>query len=356
MAPEKRITVYILEPKDRPYFKLEWVEPGTLRRKSKSTKTSDPKEAEEQRKDKEYELNHGLHHEPSRMEWKTFREKFMEEYAGGQRARSREKLGTVFDVFEDIIRPARLEDIKAPTLAKFLRGMRDRKRRGGRVGLAPITMHHYLVVLKTALGYAVSQGYLQKLPAFPEVKVSKKKPQPIPQADFDALLAKAPDAAWRAYLLCGWWGGLRLSEAYSLQWERCDKLPWLDLEADAIRFPAEFVKSDEDQWIPIHPELRKAIEALPRERPDVFWWRSKTTGERLTRNGVTSKVISLAKLAGVKLSMHRLRKGFGCRVAKKLGKGNAPILHRMMRHSSMQVTMDYYASVDDALHDAMKQL
>jgi integrase len=64
----------------------------------------------------------------------------------------------------------------------------------------------------------------------------------------------------------------------------------------------------------------------------------------------------MAKQAGVKLSMHRLRKGFGCRVAKQLGKGNAPILHALMRHSSMQITMDYYASVDDVLQDAIGSL
>jgi hypothetical protein len=54
--------------------------------------------------------------------------------------------------------------------------------------------------------------------------------------------------------------------------------------------------------------------------------------------------------------MHRLRKGFGCRVAKQLGKGNAPILHSLMQHSSMPITMDYYASVDDALQDAISGL
>ena len=76
----------------------------------------------------------------------------------------------------------------------------------------------------------------------------------------------------------------------------------------------------------------------------------------LTRNGITAYVIHLAKQAGVRLSMHRLRKGFGCRVATKLGKGDAPVLHRLMRHRSMQITMDYYASVDDALHDAIARL
>jgi integrase len=76
----------------------------------------------------------------------------------------------------------------------------------------------------------------------------------------------------------------------------------------------------------------------------------------LSRNGITSRILDIAERAGVKLSMHRLRKGFGCRVAKQLGKGNAPILHTLMRHSSMQITMDYYASVDDALQDAIKDL
>ena len=64
----------------------------------------------------------------------------------------------------------------------------------------------------------------------------------------------------------------------------------------------------------------------------------------------------MAEEAGVKLSMHKLRKGFGCRVAKMLGKGGAAMLHELMRHSSMQVTMDYYASVDDALQDAILNL
>jgi hypothetical protein len=43
-------------------------------------------------------------------------------------------------------------------------------------------------------------------------------------------------------------------------------------------------------------------------------------------------------------------------VAAQLGKGNAPILHTLMRHSSMQVTMDFYASVDDVLQETMKGL
>jgi integrase len=102
--------------------------------------------------------------------------------------------------------------------------------------------------------------------------------------------------------------------------------------------------------------LRKALVELPRSGELVFPFRSRKGGGRLSRNGITNRVLLMAKQAGVRLSMHRLRKGFGCRVAKTLGKGNAPVLHELMRHSSMQITMDSYASVDDVLQEAINQL
>jgi integrase len=88
----------------------------------------------------------------------------------------------------------------------------------------------------------------------------------------------------------------------------------------------------------------------------VFPFRSRKGGGRLSAAGLSNRVRLLAKQAGVKLSMRRLRNGFGCRVAKQLGKGGAAMLHELMRHSSMQVTMDFYASVDDALQDAINHL
>jgi integrase len=219
-----------------------------------------------------------------------------------------------------------------------------------------MTIKNYLIALKTALGWAVQQKLLPSMPAFPSIKVPKKKPQPVPTEAFERMVEFAPDDHWRAFLLCGWWAGLRLSEALHLRRSRNDKRPWLDMENDRIILPAEFAKSDVDQWVPLHPTLREALEQLPDTGDEVFPFRSRKGGELLTRNGVTNRVILIAKRAGVRLSMHKLRKGFGCRVAKQLGKGNAPILHSLMRHSSMQITMDYYATVDDALQEAISAL
>jgi integrase len=219
-----------------------------------------------------------------------------------------------------------------------------------------MTIRNYLVALKTALGWAVDQKLLPSMPAFPAVVVPKKKPQPIPAEAFEKLLDKAPDDLWRAYLMCGWWAGLRLSEGRELRWEPSDERPWVDFERNRVVLPAVFAKSAEDQGVPLHPVLRQALAGLPRTNELVFPFRSRKGGGRLSAEGVSSRVRLLAKQAGVRLSMHRLRKGFGCRAAKQLGKGNAPVLHELMRHSSMQITMDYYASVGDVLQDVINGL
>jgi integrase len=192
---------------------------------------------------------------------------------------------------------------------------------------------------------------------FPNRKVAKKKPQPIASADFEKLLQQAPDLRSPADLRCGWWGGLRLSEALQLRCQRTSDQLWVHFEDNESVLPAEFVKSGGDQWIPLHLVLNAALEEFPRTGGErLFPFRSAKTKNYLSRSGVTNRIMLMAKRAGVKLSMHRLRRGFGCRVAKQLGKGNAPVLHRLMRHSSMQITMDYYASVDNALHDIVNQL
>jgi integrase len=350
------VRVWVQEFRGRKYLQLQWHDPHTGERKTRSTETADPRQAEQQRADLEYQLNHGLYGVQSKLSWERFREMFEAEYVANLRPSSREKFRYVFDVFEQVAKPKQLRSISERTISLFVKGLRERRQPNGKVGLAPMTIKNYLIALKTALGWAAEQKFLHILPTFPEIKVPKKKPQPIPAEAFERLLEAAPDDTWRAYLLCGWWAGLRLSEARHLCWKPNEEWPWLDLEHNRIVLPAVFAKSAEDQGVPLHPTLRSALEALTRAEARVFPFRTKKTKAPLSRHGITSKIRDMAKRAGVKLSMHKLRKGFGCRVAKQLGKGNAPVLHELMRHSSMQITMDYYASVDDALQDAIKEL
>lgn len=350
-----RVVVWVQEFRGRKFLNLQWHDPHTGERKTRTTGTADPAAADQQRADLEYQLNHGLYGVQSKLSWERFREMFQREYAANLRPSSQERFDVVFAVFEQATHPRLLRAITERTLSAFVQGMRERKQRTGKVGLAPITQRNYLIALKTALGWAVHQKLIQAMPSFPSIKVPKKKPQPIPAEAFERLLAVAPDVWWRAYLNCGWWGGLRLSEARHLHWERSETFPWFDAENNRVILPAAFAKSDEDQSVPLHSTLRSALDGLPRTEARLFPFRS-STGRLMNRHDICRKVRAMARRAGVKLTFHSLRKGFGCRVAKQLGKGNAPILHSLMRHSSMQITMDYYASVDDALQDAIKTL
>jgi hypothetical protein len=65
---------------------------------------------------------------------------------------------------------------------------------------------------------------------------------------------------------------------------------------------------------------------------------------------VSHRVTELGRLAGVKLTMKSLRRGFGCYWASRVP---AQVLQKLMRHSNIRITMDYYANVDDAAMTAV---
>jgi len=57
--------------------------------------------------------------------------------------------------------------------------------------------------------------------------------------------------------------------------------PYLDPARDRIVFPAEVVKADEDQWVPLDSDLWAAIDALPRSDRKVFGsarWTAEASG------------------------------------------------------------------------------
>lgn len=346
-----------VQDKGRGMLRMQWTN-FKGERETLTAGTKDRKVAEERAAELQQRLNAGGEVANFSMRWQEFRAFFFEEYVAikNLRGKTGEKYECVFDVFDSVCKPRKIIDVDTKVVNRFVKGMRERKVPGGKIGLSPWTQRNYLVALKTAMEWALDRKVIIRCPTFPTIKVPKRRPQPIAEADFHKLLAAAPDDTWRAYMLFGWYEGMRLAEVLLMRWERNDEAPWLDLAGGRINLPAEFSKNGQDDWMPLHPVVTEAMAAVPRTDQRVFPFRSRKGGDYLTRNGMSNRIILIARRAGVKLSMHRLRKGFGCRVAQQLGKGNAPMLHRLMRHSSMQITMDYYSSVDDVLGDVMKEL
>jgi integrase len=347
--PDKQVTVWVQQFKDRPQLMLQWTDPDTGKRKSRSAGTSDTEKADKARGDLEYELNHGLYQEASRMSWERFRELFEDEYLSARRLNTRETYGNTLDLFERLCSPRQVKSITERTVSAFAAALRKLPGRNGSPSMAVGTIKIHLQHLRTALRWAADQKLIATSPRFPAVKVPRKTPQPVPAESFERLAAKAPDDQTQAYILCGWLAGLRLGEAFAMEWEQTDAAPWLDMDRDRIVLPAEQVKGAEDQWVPLDPILREALLALPRQGRKVFHFVTKS-GRVVSLAAVRDRIIRLARKAGVKLTMKSLRRGFGCRYA---GKVPAQVLQKLMRHSDIKITMNYYANVDDAVMAAV---
>jgi integrase len=332
---DQRITVYVLNSKDRPFLKLEWIEPETGRRRSQSAKTADPGEAEKARADLEYELNHGLHREPSKMPWETFRQLYHDEKLAGAREATRKKAGYVFDAFEELAHPRSLGVVNERMLSRYATQLREKSYK------AP-TIQGHLAYLRAALRWAADQKLIPTAPKVVMPKLPKKKIiRKIVAEEFERLLAVAPDDRWTAFLQTAWFTGMRRNEMLDLTWHADEGKPWVDFGQARIWIPAAYNKSDADQWIPLHPELAAILQARRQERGKLFPL-SESPRE------VSRTFTKLAKKAGLKITLHDLRRSFGSRYAAVVP---APVLQRLMRHADIKTTLAYYTNVDDVLDE-----
>jgi integrase len=334
---EKRINVWVQRFKDRPTLVLQWIDPETGRRKSKSAGTSDPAKAEDARSDWEYELNHGLAQEPSKMSWEDFRKMYEEEKLTGTREATRKKAGHVFDAFAELAHPRTLGTISERTLSKYAVALREK-------GFKPATIQGHLAYLRAALRWAANQRLIPSAPKVAMPKVPKKKIiRKIVAEEFERLLAVAPDECWAALLQTAWYTGMRRNEMLDLTWHSDGGTPWVDFCQSRIWIPAAYNKSDADQWVPLHPELAAVLKARRQGRGKLFPL-SNSPRE------VSRKFTKLARKAGLKISLHDLRRSFGSRYAAVVP---APVLQRLMRHADIKTTLTFYADVDGVLDEAI---
>jgi hypothetical protein len=91
---------------------------------------------------------------------------------------------------------------------------------------------------------------------------------------------------------------MRRNEMLDLTWDGAGGRPWVDLAANRIWLPAAYNKSDADQWVPVHPDLAKVLQARRQARGKLFPL-SKSPRE------VSRKFTRLAKNAGLRITLSR---------------------------------------------------
>jgi integrase len=335
----ERIRVWLLKLADRPYFKLEWLEPGTTRRRSVSTKTADSDRAEEMRRDKEYELNHGLYAEPCKIIWQAFSARYLAEKLADRRERTRKKWETVSSLFLAHCRPRSLGDVDADMLSRHAGALRQK-------GRTKATIASHLSYLRAALRWAARVPKL--IPAAPTVDLPKlprtRFIRRTDHAGFLKILNVAPSDDWRLLISVAWYTGRRRGELLALEWSGENGRPWLDLTRERLWLPAEWNKGDADFWLPLHPDLVATLRPVARAGGPVF------PSLRLPAE-VSRTFSALAKAAGVPITLHDFRRSFCCRYAPLVP---AQKLQRLMGHADIRTTLAYYTDHDDGLDEAIR--
>jgi integrase len=338
----QRIRVWVIRFADRDALQLQWRDPLTRKKKTHTSGTADPDEAEDARCDLEADLNAGRYEETARLPWPAFRQRFEAEYVDALRANTRKGYRRTLNLFGQLAGQAVVASIGPALVSRFAASLRT-------AGAAPGTQALRLQQLQTALGWAGTQGLLAAVPPFPAIRLPKKTPRPVATELFERLLARSSDPQLSAYLLCGWRAGLRLEEAFLLERHETQAAPWADFAGQRIWLPAESVKGDADQWLPLHPELRVALLALPEAGPRFFHF-ATARGRPITVGGVAKRILRLAQRTGVRLSMRSLRRGF---VSYYAARFPAQVVQKLARHADIKTTLAHYANVDEAVMQAV---
>jgi integrase len=337
---------------------LYFVDPITGKERSRSSKTTEAKEAE--RAAARWEAELVAHRGRSGAGWGYFRERFENEHLADKNRKTKNSYINALDHFERLISVENVTQINSDHVSQVRGKLLDE-------GRPVATVANILTHCRTAFKWAERIGMIARAPVFSMPKQINRKfmrGRPIGDQEFLAMLEKchvpsgkkyAPQ--WQRFLKLVRHSGLRLEEAAELRWN--DPPIGLMLEAKphpVICFYGEAQKSRADELMPITPTLAEWLRETPRAKRSGLV--APVAGERIQELGAQAigrGVADIGAAAGIVVepakgeelpkyaSAHDLRRAFGREWAQKV---KPMILMRMMRHKSITTTMKYYAHLE----------
>ena len=360
-----RLSFTVFKPAGRPNFVVQWLDPRSGRKKTRTTKQARRREAERAAAKilAEVELNIFEKYRPTN--WSEFRELYELKTLPSKRPGTIRHAVSSLNRIEKIIKPATVDAITKADISRFEAQLRAD-------GLAPYSIRRHLTCLKTLLNFAESEEIIDRAP---KVKMPgdlvPSKGRPITSEEFERMLMVAPAvvgqaraAEWSHLLIGLWLSGLRLSEAHALHWTDDSGGFALDFTRERpmfwIRAFAE--KGKRDRMLPMTPDFARFIEETPEAGREghVFYPSTADRRFRLTA-GTTGRVISeigaranvcvgAGRLGAIKYaSAHDFRRAFGQRWSERV---SPRILQVLMRHESSITTEKFYLSrIDEVAVD-----
>lgn len=357
-----RIRVRVFLRSRRKYYEAQWADPVTGRKRTRSTGKTTRKDAERFAAKLETQLEEGGGL-IERITWDEFRRRYETEVLAGRALKTRQKMRSTLNAVETHIAPKYVAAMSSALVSRFQAKLRA-------TGVLETTVKSHLSCLRALMHWATRMNYLRVSPAFVMPSgVAGMKGRPITLEEYERIRGKAADvvgldiaASWQ-FLIDGlWWSGLRLGEALDLHWtdEKRIAVDRLDGKHPMFRVQALAEKGRKFRQLPMAPEFADMLRKVPEaeRRGYVFNPASQEGLQRLSTNWVSKLLSRMGEKAGVKVaerdrvddagqsfvelkyaSAHDFRRAFGLRWSKRV---LAPVLMEMMRHESIQTTMEFY--------------
>lgn len=238
----------------------------------------------------------------------------------------------------------------AMNIREIEEGQLDDFRRKLPKGLSAKTVKNIFGLLSKILKDAKRRRDIQRVPEFPEIKFDIPPIKWIDEVDQERILAEVKDPVYRALFLFLMKQGCRPNEARALKWDR------VDFDKNHVRIDCAM---DEGVWrprtktrdireIPMHPQVREAIEALPVRAMNNFVFTYR--GEPLKENTVNNVWRRVTRKVGIDISLYQGTKHSGGSQAVNAGV-EFKVIQDMMGHKDPRTTARYAKTKIDKLKD-----
>jgi integrase len=363
--------VYVVEPAGRKLI-LKWFCPHKRRWVTRSTRTTDRKEANRQARQLQAELIAGTYTTAGDTPWPEFRAAYTEfTVSSGMSRNGKIKAESVLNAVENILRPTTIGDVASkPALRKFRSdfGATISSKTGST--RSPNTVRSAMRTLMAALRWAANEAdMIDEAPRIGKVAVDSVDPmrgRPLSEAELKMMLDIIPSVVgplrateWARIVNGLVASGLRLGEALDAHWTDDDRIRPIKTDSSwRLVIPASQQKSRRDNSIPVTPQMAAILDAET-DRTGFVFRVLNARQQRPTPDTACRTISEFGRRAAVVVkasasspqyaTAHDLRRTCAQRL---LSAGVSPLtVQRIMRHSSLAVTLAHYSQAvieDDA--------
>lgn len=223
----------------------------------------------------------------------------------------------------------------------FVRWLQRQEFKGRKLG--PKTVRHYARLLGAAMRLAQRYGYVAenvvagaKLPKEPEPRNRE-----ITCDEFSRISEAISQGSYWVVQLC-WYCGLRLREAFELEWKR------IDLDKGLLIFKEEHTKTRSSRRVPIPDELLVKLRAVPEPlRNGIF-------GEGAPQTVTRAMGRCTEKLGIADARLHDFRHSYATRLRRQ--GVDIMTIAKLMGHTNMQTLSRYMEINEEDLVKAVRGL